>query len=309
MEQIGCKRYFIRWRLWCWRSACCNGYPFIGDDNFLFFIELSDCHFECLFAHPEEGVDRIRIGLVVVGELAFIFLQEPEDFGGGVFDARISGAAGGHIDLGLAGGGLSGGENIFDKTGELVADPDIAINLVKMQDSGMAAVDDHDIPYIGAAVDGEVDDIVVFYRQVIVAEIGIDLFGGCQAAGFFIEVDLYEVVAAEAHAGDLFGFGHEQVLHEAPFEEGALRRETDDAEEDDITEDSFGLLGGGDGPVLAVVVHKDMEFIAGFCVVWCESFWQEDALTAVIEDEAHRELSFNDQVIVFTDVDHRVKVR
>ena len=86
-------------------------------------------------------------------------------------------------------------------------------------------------------------------------------------------------------------------------------RQADDAEQDDIAEDTFGLLGGGDEPVFAVVVEKDPEFVAGFGVVWRKSFWQQDAVAAVIEDEAHGELSFNDQGIVFADVDHRVKIR
>ena len=45
----------------------------------------------------------------MVGEAALIFLQEPEDFSGGVLDAGIAGAAGGHVDLGLAGWGLGSG--------------------------------------------------------------------------------------------------------------------------------------------------------------------------------------------------------
>ena len=96
---------------------------------------------------------------------------------------------------------MGGGKDIFDKARELVADPDIAVDLVGVQDTGVAVINDHDIADVGAAVDGEVDDVIVLYRQVVVAEKGIDLFGGGEAAGLFIEVDLYEVVAAEAHAG------------------------------------------------------------------------------------------------------------
>ena len=49
--------------------------------------------------------------------------------------------------------------------------------------------------------------------------------------------------------------------------------------------------------------------VARFGVVWYKSFWQEDAIAAVIEDEADGELSFHNQGIVFADADHGVKVR
>ncbi len=104
---------------------------FGGEFDLSFFVKFSGCHFECLFAHAEEGIDRFGIGLVVVGEAAFVFLQEPENFVGGVFYAGIAGTAGGHVDLVFAGGGLVGGEDILDKAGELVADFDIAIDLVE----------------------------------------------------------------------------------------------------------------------------------------------------------------------------------
>src|SRR5579863_327641 len=57
------------------------------------------------------------------------------------------------------------------------------------------------------------------------------------------------------------------------------------------------------------MIEKDAQVVAGFGVVWHKSFWQKDAVAAVIEDEADGELSFNDQVIVFADADHWVKVR
>jgi hypothetical protein len=83
----------------------------------------------------------------------------------------------------------------------------------------------------------------------------------------------------------------------------------DDAEQDDIAKDAFWLLGGGDEAVLAVVVKKDAEGVAGFGVGWRKSFWQEDAIGAVIEDKAHGKLSFNDQGIVLPDVNHGAKLR
>ena len=88
-----------------------------------------------------------------------------------------------------------------------------------------------------------------------------------------------------------------------------MRGKADDVEQDDIAEDAFGLLGGGDEPVFAVVVEKDAELVAGFGVVGHKSFWQEDAFAAIVEDKADGELSFYDQGIVFADADHGVKVR
>ena len=76
----------------------------VCDADLFFLIKFSSGHFERLFAHSEEGVDRFGVGLVVVGEAAFVFVEQAEDFGGGVFDAGIAGAVGGHVDLGLAGG-------------------------------------------------------------------------------------------------------------------------------------------------------------------------------------------------------------
>lgn len=99
----------------------------------------------------------------MVGEAAFVFLEEAKDFCGGVFDAGVAGAAGGDVDLGFAGRGLIEGQDIFDKAGEAVADLYIAIDLVGVQDAGVAVVDGDDIADIGTAEDSEVDEIVVFY--------------------------------------------------------------------------------------------------------------------------------------------------
>ena len=125
----------------------------------------------------------------------------------------------------------------------------------------------------------------------------------------FVEVDLYEVFAAEAHAAELFGFRDEEVFHQAPVEEGALGGKGNDLKQDDIAEDAFGLLGGCDQPVFAVVINKNFEFVAGAGGWGGKTFWQEDAFAAIIEDEAHSELSFDDQFVVFADADHRAKVR
>ena len=88
-----------------------------------------------------------------------------------------------------------------------------------------------------------------------------------------------------------------------------MRGQANDAEQDNIAKDALGLLGGSDEPVLAVVVEKDLDFVTGFGGFGGESFWQKDAVAAIIEDEADAELSFNDQGIVFADVNHQVKVR
>ena len=173
---------------------------FIGEVYFSFLIEFSGGHLEGLFAHAEEGVDGFGVGFVMVGEVPFVFLKQAEDFGGGVFYAIVAGTAGGDVDLGLAGWGLGGGEDIFYKAGKAVADFYVAVDFIKVEDTGMEVVDDDDIADVGAAVDGEVDEVVVFYGEVIVTEKGFDLFGGGEAAGLFIEVYLYEIVTAEAHA-------------------------------------------------------------------------------------------------------------
>lgn len=200
----------------------------VREIDFSFFVEFSGGHFKGLFAHAEEGVDGFGVGFVVIGEVPFVFLQQAEDFGGGVFYAIVSGTACGDIDLCLAGRGLGGGEDIFYKAGESVAHFYIAVDFIKVEDAGMKVVDDDDIADVGAAVDGEVDEVVVFYREGIVTEKGFDFFGGGEAAGLFVDIDFNEVVAAEAHAAELFGFWYEDVFHQAPVEKGALRSYADD---------------------------------------------------------------------------------
>jgi len=264
---------------------------FIGEVDLSFFVKFSGGHFEGLFAHAEEGVDGFGVGFVVVGEVAFIFLEQADDLGCGVFHAVITGAAGGDVDLCLAGRGLVGGEDIFYKAGEAVADFYIAVDFIEVEDAGMAVVDDDDIADIGTAVDGEVDEVVVFYREVIVAEKGFDLFGGGEAAGLFVEVDFYEVVAAEAHAAELFGFWCKQVFHESPVEEGAWWGYADHGKQDDIAKGAFGLLGSGDKAVFAIVIEEDPEVVAGFGAFGYESFWQQDTFSAVVEDKADGKLS------------------
>jgi hypothetical protein len=201
---------------------------FVGEVDLSFFIEFSGCHFEGLFAHAEEGVDGFGVGFVVIGELSFVFLQQAEDFGCGIFYAVIARAAGGDVDLYLAGWGLVAGEDIFYKAGEAVTHFYVTVDFIKVKDAGMAVVDDNDIADVGAAVDGEVDEVVVFYGEVIVTEKGFDFFGGGEAAGLFVDIDFNEVVAAEAHAAELFGFWYEQVFHQTPVEKGALRGYADD---------------------------------------------------------------------------------
>ena len=281
----------------------------VGEGDLSFLVEFSRSHFECFLTHAEEGVDRFGIRPVVIGQATFVFFQQAEDFVGGIFDPAVAGAAGGDVDLGLAGRGLVGGENVFDETGKAVTDFDIPIDFVEMEDAGMAVIDDDDIADIGAAVDDEIDEVIVLYGQVLIAEGGFDLFGGSEATGLFIQVDADEVIAAEAHAAELFGFRDEDIFHQPPVEEGALRGDADHLQQDDIAEDPFGLLGGGDDPVFAVMIEEDLEMVAGFGMTGHESFGQEDAFAAIVEDETHGEFPLYGHGVVFADPDHRVKVR
>jgi hypothetical protein len=281
---------------------------FGGEFDLFFFVELSSRHFKCLFAHSEKGVDRFGVGLVVVRESPLVFLEEAKDFGGSIFHPGIAWAAGGHVNLCFAGRRLVGWQDIFYEPGELIANLDVAVDLVKVEDAGVAVVDDDNVADIGAAIDGEVNDIVVFHRQVAVAQEGLDLFGRGEAAGLFVEVDPYEVVAAQAHPGKLFGFGNKKVFHEAPVEKGAQWGQAHDAEQDDVSQNAFRRLGGGDDPVFAVVVEEDTEAVAGFGIAGGESFWKQDAIGAVVKDEADGELSQDWEGVVFADMDHRPKL-
>ena len=245
----------------------------------------------------------------MIGQAAFVFFQQAEDFVGGIFDAAVAGAAGGDVDLGFPGRGLVGGEDVFDEAGEPVTDFNIAVDLVEMEDAGMAVIDDDDIADIGTAIDREIDEVIVFHGQVFIAERGFDFFGGGEAAGLFIQVDPDEVITAEAHAAKLFRFRGKYIFHQPPVEESALRGDTNHLQQDDIAEDAFRLLGSGDDPVLAVMVEEDLELVTGFGIAGYKSFGQEDAFAAIVEDEAHGEFPLYSQGIVFADPDHRVKVR
>jgi hypothetical protein len=74
----------------------------VGDEDLFFFVEAAGGHFEGLFAHAEERVDVFGFGSVMIGEPAFVGLEEAEDLGGGVFGPFIAGFAGDHVDLCLA---------------------------------------------------------------------------------------------------------------------------------------------------------------------------------------------------------------
>lgn len=163
----------------------------------------------------------------MIGQAAFVFFQQAEDFVGGIFDPAIAGTAGGDVDLGFTGRGLVGGEDVFDEAGEAVAHFDIPIDLIEMENTGMAVIDDNDITNIGAAVDGKIDEVIVFDCQVLIAECWFDLFGSGEPTCLFIQVDADEVIAAETHAAELLGFRDKDIFHQSPVEEGALRGEAD----------------------------------------------------------------------------------
>jgi len=166
----------------------------------------------------------------MIGKAAFVFAEEAEDLCAGVFCTFVSGFAGDDVDLWLAGGRAVGGCYVFNEAGEAVADSDIAEDLIEMQNAGMTVVYDDDISDIATSPNREVDEVFLFCGNVIIAEKRLDLFGGGQTARLFVEIDLYEIVAAESHTAKLFGFGDEEVFHQPPIEEGAQRSDADHAE-------------------------------------------------------------------------------
>src|SRR6185437_592527 len=154
-----------------------------------------------------------------------------------------------------------------------------------MEYAGVPVVDDHDIADIGAAEHGEFDGVFFFYGEVLVVEEGLDLFRGGQPARVIIEIDLYHIVATEAHAAELFGFGDEEILHEPPVEKRALRGDADDLEFYDIAKDPFGMLGGGNQPIFSIVIEEYGEVVTDAGAPGNESLWKQDTVPSIVEDE------------------------
>src|SRR6185437_14510958 len=142
----------------------------IGNAYLFFLIQSAGSHLERFFAHAEKGVNSFGVGPVVIGEPAFILLEEAEDLFGSVFGAFIAGFAGDYVELSFAGGRSFGGQDIFDKAGEAVTGLDVAKGLVEVEHAGVAVVDNNEPADIGSAEHGEIHGIFFLNGKVFVTK-------------------------------------------------------------------------------------------------------------------------------------------
>ena len=222
-------------------------------------------------------------------------IEVVEDAVGEVIDAHFLNLGQGDINLAVR-------THLLDEGGQPVADVDVLVNLVLVNLAPMGVIDNHAVAQVAALCHQH----LYFFAVVIVGVCLVEEFGefgtGDDAVAGLIQIDTYDVAAAHFHVNPLLAEGYQQVFgDQTPIEEGAHLVNRLDTHECKVTDDGIGLLGGGDGAVLAVVIDKHADGVTHLHFGGEVAFGQQH-FVGVIVDKIGSEIdrTVDAQLVVFS---------
>ena len=221
----------------------------------LLLVERADSLLEGLLAAPEEGVNHLGVALVVDGEVAVVGPERVEDGFGHAIDFLIAQGGEGEVDFVVF-------AHLLDVCLQPFAFFEALEDLVAVNHTPVAVVDDDAVADFRLVGDEDIDFLVlpVFGRHVV--EELVNPRRGHDAFRERVEADIDQIPSALVHAELLFLEGDEEVLHQAPVEEGARLVHRLDEHELELADGGAGAEGGGDEPSLVVVIDEDLDIVA-----------------------------------------------
>ena len=221
----------------------------------LLLVERADSLLEGLLAASEEGVNHLGVALVVDGEVAVVGPERVEDGFGHAIDFLIAQGGEGEVDFVVF-------AHLLDVSLQPFAFFEALEDLVAVNHTPVAVVDDDAVADFRLVGDEDIDFLVLPVFGGHVVEELVDPRRGHDAFREWVEADIDQIPSALVHAELLFLEGDEEVLHQAPVEEGARLVHRLDEHELELANGGAGAEGGGDEPSLVVVIDEDLNIVA-----------------------------------------------
>ena len=221
----------------------------------LLLVERADSLLEGLLAAPEEGVNHLGVALVVDGEVAVVGPERVEDGFGHAIDFLIAQGGEGEVDFVVF-------AHLLDVSLQPFAFFEALEDLVAVNHAPVAVIDDDAVADFRLVGDEDVHLLVLPVFGGHVVEELVDPRRGHDAFREWVEADIDQIPSALVHAELLFLEGDEEVLHQAPVEEGARLVHRLDEHELELADGGAGAEGGGDEPSLVVVIDEDLNIVA-----------------------------------------------
>lgn len=221
----------------------------------LLLVERADSLLEGLLAASEEGVNHLGVALVVDGEVAVVGPERVEDGFGHAIDFLIAQGGEGEVDFVVF-------AHLLDVSLQPFAFFEALEDLVAVNHTPVAVVDDDAVADFRLVGDEDIDFLVLPVFGGHVVEELVDPRRGHDAFRERVEADIDQIPSALVHAELLFLEGDEEVLHQAPVEEGTRLVHRLDEHELELADGGAGAEGGGDEPSLVVVIDEDLDIVA-----------------------------------------------
>ena len=221
----------------------------------LLLVERADSLLEGLLAASEEGVNHLGVALVVDGEVAVVGPERVEDGFGHAIDFLIAQGGEGEVDFVVV-------AHLLDVSLQPFALFEALEDLVAVDHAPVAVIDDDAVADFRLVGDEDIDFLVLPVFGRYVAEELVDLRRRHDTVRERVEADIDQIPAALVHPELLFLEGDEEVLHQAPVEEGARLVHRLDEHELELADSSAGAESGGDEPSLVVVIDEDLDIVA-----------------------------------------------
>ena len=170
----------------------------------------------------------------------------------------------------------------------------------------MGAVD-HCLPaHVCAGPDQQVHWLHGREITPVLAQPVVQARGGCHPAAGLVHVDIDHISAFFPHGHTLLAEGHQQVLGQPPVQEAAGMIDLHTAQRHALPHLGTGGAGGGDGPVLGVVIEKHVQRTADLGAGRHFQTWQKNlAKRTAVEIDAEGDLPGDSECVESADSGHK----
>lgn len=235
--------------------------------------------FEGFFVYVKDFVDFFGGGFVVVGEWIVFGDEFGEDFFGEWEDVVVVGVVEVEVDFVV---GMDG----VDVVGEFLVDGEWGGEVGVVEEVVVGVFYDVFKVEFGFVVDEEVDGLVflvVWWGEI---EVLVEMGGGDDVVGFFVEENVGDDLFVDVYMVGLFVYWEEEVFGEILVEEGVdVGVDVDDVEWGEFVDLDMWSFCSGDDVVFGVEVDEDDEGFVGECVLWYVVVGYEDFVEVVVVEE------------------------
>ena len=157
---------------------------------------------------------------------------------------------------------LSVRTNSSDVALHLVTRVDVLEDLVLIEETRILVVDDNLEAEVGLLPDEEIHLVTMLVVRMVFVEITLNLGRGNDAIAFLVDVDMHDVGVAEHHALLLFAEWAEDVLHQAPAQEGSEFVDPFHFEIGEVAHLSQWGFCSSDETLFLIEIEEDIQLVA-----------------------------------------------